>query len=107
MNKIAAQATVIILLRQVIATLHGMAHRQLGVDLEPWQWAYVWIVITILPLVALAGYWTRWRRQSALLLAVSMLAGMLFGIYYHFIHISPDHVGHLPEGEGRMNASGD
>jgi hypothetical protein len=26
---------------------------------------------------------------------------MLFGIYYHFIEVSPDHVSHLPAGDSQ------
>ncbi|MEX0977990.1 MAG: hypothetical protein WDZ48_04015 [Pirellulales bacterium] len=101
MNRIALVATAIIVVRQVVAQLHGMAHEELGVGLAAWQWAYVYIVIAAAPLVALVLYWTRFARFGALLLGVSMLAGMLFGIYYHFIAISPDNVGHLPAGHGQ------
>ncbi len=101
MKHAALIATGLIVLRQAVATLHGLAHERLGVGLSPAQQAFVVVVITIAPLVALVLYWTRYARQGALLLAVSMLAGMLFGIYYHFIEISPDHVRHLPAGEGQ------
>lgn len=100
MNRIAIGATAIIVLRQIVAQLHGMAHEQLGVGLSTWQWTYVTIVIVAAPIVALVLYWTRFAHWGALLLGVSMLAGMLFGIYFHFVAISPDNVGHLPEGHG-------
>jgi Na+(H+)/acetate symporter ActP len=101
MNRIALGATALIVLRQVVAQLHGMAHDELGVGLAPWQWAFVYTVIAVAPLVALVLYWTRFASFGALLLGISMLAGMLFGIYYHFIAVSPDNVGHLPEGHGQ------
>ena len=101
MNRIALGATAIIVLRQIVAQLHGMAHEQLGVGLSTGQWTYVYIVIVAAPIVALVLYWTRLARWGALLLGVSMLAGMLFGIYFHFVAISPDNVGHLPEGHGQ------
>ena len=101
MNRIAIIATVIIVVRQVVAQLHGMAHEELGVGLSAWQWAFVYVVIVAAPLVALVLYWTRFARFAALLLGVSMLAGMLFGIYFHFVAVSPDNVGHLPEGHGQ------
>jgi Na+(H+)/acetate symporter ActP len=101
MNRMALVATAIILVRQVVAQLHGMAHEELGVGLSAWQSAFVYIVIAAAPIAALVLYWTRWARYGALLLGISMLAGMLFGIYYHFIAISPDNVGHLPEGHGQ------
>ncbi|MEX0676678.1 MAG: hypothetical protein WD063_06355 [Pirellulales bacterium] len=100
MNRIALGATAIIVVRQFVAQLHGMAHEELGVGLAAWQWAFVYIVIAAAPLVALVLYWTRFARFGALLLGVSMLAGMLFGIYFHFIAVSPDNVAHLPAGHG-------
>jgi len=101
MNRIAVGATALIVLRQIVAQLHGMAHEELGVELATWQWVYVYTVIAAAPLVALVLYWTRLARAAALLLGVSMLAGMLFGIYYHFIAVSSDNVAHLPEGHGQ------
>jgi Na+(H+)/acetate symporter ActP len=101
MKREALIATVLILIRQIVATLHGLAHQQLGVGLNLWQQTFVLIVITIAPLVAMALYWTRYARQGALLLWTSMLAGMLFGIYHHFIAVSTDHVSHLPEGDAQ------
>jgi Na+(H+)/acetate symporter ActP len=58
-------------------------------------------VIAAAPIVALVLYWTRFAASGALLLGVSMLSGMLFGIYYHFVAISPDNVSHLPPGHGQ------
>jgi len=101
MKKLAIAATVITLVRFLVATLHGGAHEELGVGLSPAQNAFVMSVIVAAPLVAMVLYWTPLARYGALLLGVSMLAGMLFGIYYHFIEISPDNVGHLPEGHGQ------
>lgn len=101
MKHAATIATFLIVLRQAIATLHGMAHERLGVGLSPMQQAFVIVVITIAPFVSLVLYWTRFARQGALLLWTSMLAGMPFGIYYHFIEVSPDHVSHLPAGDGQ------
>jgi hypothetical protein len=101
MNRIAAVATLLIFIHQAIAAVHGAAHQQLGVGLESWQHVFVWVIITILPLVSLVLYWTRFRQTAAGLLLVSMLGSLLFGVCYHFIIISPDHVSHLPEGTGR------
>lgn len=94
-------ATVIVVVRQLVAVLHGNAHDQLGVGLSAWQNAFVYMVIVVAPLVAAALYWTRYVQAGALLLGISMLAGMLFGIFFHFIHVSPDNVQHLPAGDGQ------
>lgn len=101
MNKIALAATLIIVARQIVSQLHGMAHEELGVGLAAWQWLFVYTVIVAGPLAALVLYWTRFAAAGAMLLGVTMLAGMLFGIYFHFIFVSPDNVGHLPAGHGQ------
>jgi hypothetical protein len=101
MRPVAAQATVIVLLNLLIASVHGLAHRQLGVELELWQWTFVAVVIVAAPVLAVVLYWTRFRQAGALLLFLSMVGGLLFGAYYHFVIPSPDHVAHLPQGEGR------
>jgi hypothetical protein len=102
MKSMALTATILILLRQAIATLHGLGHLQAGVGLAAWQQAFVAVVITAAPLVALVLYWTPYQRTASLLLATSMLAGMLFGIYFHFIAATNDHVSQVPEGHGHM-----
>lgn len=100
MPRIAMGATAIVLVRQIVAQLHGMAHEEVGVGLAPWQWAFVYIVIVAAPVLAVVLYWTRWSQLGAMLLGLAMPAGMLFGIYYHFIAISPDNVQHLPGDHG-------
>jgi len=94
-------ATAIVLVRQLVAMLHGNAHEQLGVGLSPWQNAFVYTIIVAAPIVAAILYWTRYAAAGALLLGISMLAGMLFGIYFHFIAVSPDHISHLPAGDAQ------
>jgi hypothetical protein len=101
MNRFALAATLLVVVHHLIAFVHGNAHEQLGVGLDPWQQAFVWIVITILPVVAAMLYWTRFREAAALILFLSMLASLLFGLCYHFVVVSPDHVSHLPQGEAR------
>jgi hypothetical protein len=54
--------------------------------------AFVLIVIGLCPLVAMALLWTLWDRAGLLLLAVSMAASLLFGLYHHFVAAGPDHI---------------
>jgi hypothetical protein len=101
MNRRATIAALVVILHQAVSLAHGWAHEWLGVDLDPWQWAFVYSVIVVAPLVAMVMYFTRWQRAGTLLLGVSMLGSLLFGIYHHFIAMSPDHVSHLPEGDAQ------
>lgn len=101
MKRLAILASAAVLLNLVVNILHGWAHERLGVDLTPWQQAFVVIVITILPLVAGVLCWTRYAQFGALLLGVSMLASLVFGVYYHFVFESSDHVSHLPPGDSQ------
>ncbi|MEX2112163.1 MAG: hypothetical protein WD845_03210 [Pirellulales bacterium] len=101
MKRQAIVATILILVHLVFAAVHGEAHESLGVGLAAWQWAFVYTVITAAPLVAMVLYWTPWRAAGALLLGVSMLGSFAFGVYHHFIAVSPDHVSHLPEGDAQ------
>lgn len=47
------------------------------------------------PLVAGLLLMKRMRAIGALLLACSMAGSLLFGVYNHFVLISPDHVSHV------------
>jgi hypothetical protein len=102
MPRIALGATALVVVRQIVAQLHGMAHEEVGVGLATWQWVFVYAVIVAAPILAVVLYWTRWALWGAILLGISMPAGMLFGIYFHFIAISPDNVRHLPGDHSHM-----
>jgi hypothetical protein len=55
------------------------------------------------PVLAAVLYWTPFRRLAAALLAASMAAALVFGIYFHFVAESPDHVSHrLSDGGGML-----
>lgn len=94
-------ATVAVLAHLAVSLVHGYAHTQLGVGLSTWQNFYVIIVITFAPIVALALVWTRHSRIGFILLALSMIGSFVFGGYYHYVGISPDHVSHLPPGDAQ------
>jgi cytochrome bd-type quinol oxidase subunit 2 len=95
---IRSLCTIAVLAHLLVSLVHGYAHKELGVGLSVWQSWYVLIVITVAPLVALSLVWTRHRRIGFLLLIVSMAGSLIFGGYYHFVFVSPDHVSHLPPG---------
>ena len=94
-------ATIAVLAHLAVSLFHGYAHQQLGVGLSAWQNGYVLIVITVAPLVALALVWMRRASVGFAFLALSMFGSLVFGGYFHYIAISPDHVSHLPPGDAQ------
>lgn len=98
---IRSLCTIAVLAHLLVSVFHGYAHTKLGVGLSPWQTWYVLIVITAAPLLALTLIWTRHRRLGILLLIASMAGALIFGAYYHYVAISPDHVSHLPLGDAQ------
>lgn len=91
----------VVLAHFVIVMLHGSAHTQLKVDLAPWQTAFVLIVIVVAPVLAGISILTRFSRFGFVLLAAAMGGALVFGVYFHFLAISPDHVSHLPAGDAQ------
>jgi ACR3 family arsenite efflux pump ArsB len=58
-------------------------------------------VIVIAPLIAMLLIWTRLARAGLVLLVISMTGSLIFGVVYHYIVISSDHVSHLPPGDAQ------
>ena len=90
--------TVAVLVHLTVNLAHGRAHGELGVGLSEWQNIYVIAVILTAPLIAMLLIWTRYARFGLLLLIISMAASLIFGVIYHYVIVSPDHVSHLPPG---------
>ncbi len=61
-----------------------------------WQTRYVGLVIVVAPLIAGVLLLLKRLRAGGALLGVSMAGSLLFGVYFHFIFSSPDHVSHQP-----------
>lgn len=93
--------TAVVLAHLVVNILHGQAHTSLAVGLSTWQQLYVVMVILLAPLISLTFSFTRYARAALWLLLVSMLGALIFGVCYHYVIISPDHVDHLPPGDAR------
>jgi len=89
---------VLALIHLAVNLWHGNAHTVLAVGLSTWQTAFVFLVILIAPVVAAGLVWTRYHRVGVRLFFLSMLGALLFGLYYHYILVSPDNVAHLPPG---------
>jgi sec-independent protein translocase protein TatC len=86
------------------AIWHGRAHDLLGVTLPPEKNLFVITVIVVLPALAAIVVWTRVMRTAVWTFTLSMLAALVFGVYHHYLTISPDHVAHLPAGDPRAQA---
>jgi len=95
-SRSAKYATAIVVAHLLVNTTHGLAHRELHVGLAPLDSIFVVVVVLILPLLAMGLLWTAAKRLGLLLLCLSMLGSLLFGLYYHFLMISPDHVHSQP-----------
>lgn len=96
MNRSAKYATAIVVAHLLVNLMHGLAHRELRVGLAPPASIFVIVVVLILPLVAMALLWTVEKRLGLILLSLSMFGSLLFGLYHHFLAVSPDHVRSQP-----------
>jgi len=100
-RSIALPSTVAVLAHLVVSIVHGRAPEGLSVGLSNWQNVYVLIVVVIAPLIAMLLIWTRLARAGLVLLVISMAGSLIFGVAYHYVVISPDHVSHLPPGDAQ------
>ena len=92
MNRSAKYATEIVVAHLLVNIVHGLAHRELGVGLAPLDSIFVIVVVFIFPLIAAGLIWTAAKRLGFILLSLSMFGSLLFGLYHHFLSVSPDHI---------------
>jgi hypothetical protein len=98
MNRPARYVTFLVLVHLPITMAHGVAHRELQIGLTSSGSAFVGLVVVVAPLLAM---WLAWRpreRFGLALLAASMFASLLFGLYHHFLVEGADHVHSQPAG---------
>lgn len=93
--KVAQSGTAIVVLHAIAHGLHGLAHVEIPVPLSLLQSVFIGVVILLAPILAAVLLWTRFDRVGSWLLLSSMAGAILFGLYNHFIVISPDHVSHV------------
>lgn len=98
MKKVAVYGTVFVLIHFVFVLFHNQAHMELQIWGSTFQLLVVIGVIMIVPGLALVLLWTQRRRLGLALLTASMAGACVFGLYYHFVIPSPDHVAHVPAG---------
>lgn len=96
MNRSAKYATAIVVAHLLVNIVHGLAHRKLGVGFAPLDSIFVIVVVLIFPLIANALLWAAKKRLGFILLSLSMFGSWLFGLYHHFLSVSPDHVHSQP-----------
>ena len=86
-----------IIAHALVGSLHAAAHQVLGVQISPLQLVYIILVITVAPLVAGILFWKRMKTEGGLLLVCSLAGALFFGVFNHFLAISPDHVSRVAE----------
>jgi hypothetical protein len=96
MTRIVITAAVIV---HLVASLwHGSAHTHLGIELSTQQTLFVYLVIIIAPVIAGILVWTRYVSIGLWVFFLAMLGSFLFGVYHHYVLVSPDNISHLPPG---------
>lgn len=96
MNRSFKYAAAIVVAHLLINIAHGLAHRELRVGLAPPALLFVIMVVFMFPLLAVGLLWIKQKRFGLILLSLSMFGSLLFGLYHHFLAISPDHVRSQP-----------
>ena len=96
MTKIVITAAVTV---HLVASLwHGSTHTRLGIELSTQQTLFIYLVIIIAPVIAGILVWTRCVSIGLWVFFLAMLGSFLFGVYHHYVLVSPDNISHLPPG---------
>jgi hypothetical protein len=90
-------ALLIIIIHAVVGSLHAAAHQVLGVELSLLQLIYIILVIMLAPLAAGILFWKRLKTEGGALLVCSLAGSLIFGVFNHFVGMSPDHVSRVAE----------
>jgi hypothetical protein len=79
----------------VVGILHSWAHFELHVVVSLSQWLFVAGIVGGAPWLSLLLLRFRRVRLGWMTLLLSMLASLVFGLYFHFIKVGPDNVAML------------
>ena len=74
--------------------LHSVAHEVLPVKATTAQLAFIIPVIILAPVIS-GLMLPKFEKAGAVLLLASMLGSLVFGLYYHFVADTIDHVAHV------------
>ena len=97
MRKTAVYGTAVVVMVTAANLLHATSHvGQEVLSLATWQWAHVFGIVYLAPMVAAVLLWTSYRQAGAWLLLVSMAGSFAFD--YHFLIPGPDNVFSLHSG---------
>ncbi|HYV12658.1 MAG TPA: hypothetical protein VE980_17285 [Pyrinomonadaceae bacterium] len=96
MRRLKQIALAIVAIHFVVVVLHSIAHQLLSVNASPAQLAFIFPVIIVAPVVA--GFMLpKFEKFGTVLLGVSMIGSFIFGVYYHLIADTIDHVAHVAQ----------
>lgn len=95
MQSVIRYASFVVVIHLLVVILHGLAHAQIPVPLSSFHQLFVVSMIVFAPIVAMILLWTPLQQLGSWLLLGSMAGAFLFGLYYHFILVSPDHVSQI------------
>lgn len=101
-RQITWYGTAAVIVHIIVNILHTLAHVLIPVPVTPSQAVFLITVVVTAPLVAMVLLWTPFHRMGAVLLLVSILGSLIFGVYNHFIAISPDHISQIPPGNWQL-----
>ena len=78
----------------VLVLIHSVAHEVLRVKATPAQLAFIVPFILVGPPAA-GALLPKWTKAGARVLLASMIGSFFFGLYYHFVADTIDHVSHV------------
>ena len=96
MSTLKKIALTIVAIHFVVVVLHSITHQILSVNASPAQLAFIFPVIIVAPVVA-GVMLPKFERFGTVLLTTSMIGSLVFGVYYHFIAETIDHVAHVAQ----------
>ena len=96
MSTLKKIALAIVAIHFVVVVLHSIAHQLLSVNASPAQLAFIFPVIILAPVVA-GVMLPKFEKFGTVLLTASMIGSFIFGVYYHLIADTIDHVAHVAQ----------
>ena len=96
MSTLKKIALAVVAIHFVVVVLHSVAHQLVSVNASPAQLAFIFPVIIVAPVVA-GVMLPKFEKFGTVLLTASMIGSFAFGVYYHFIAETIDHVTHVAQ----------